>query len=174
MGLKTIKQRYKTEGMIIHVVGEDVAFGTPLAPTVLLVSPRGEILQSAASLRMKCYDDIEERLRQDPNEFVRCLEAEEEYGDLQTVFSFKNGKIVEQQTDNIGWPNTTIDGELMYENSHFETRAACIENAKANLKAAVRSGIERVRRLSDDLAREEKSLCQSWEQLETLNEQESA
>lgn len=43
------------------------------------------------------------------------------------VYTFEDGELVKSFTDKYGWPNTTFDGKLMYNNTHFKTPAEAIE-----------------------------------------------
>jgi hypothetical protein len=45
------------------------------------------------------------------------------------VFYEESGEILSTFCADPGWPNTTISGELMYENSHFPTGREAAENA---------------------------------------------
>ena len=45
------------------------------------------------------------------------------------VFYEENGDILSTFCEKPGWPNTTITGELMYENSHYPTGKAAAENS---------------------------------------------
>lgn len=71
------------------------------------------------------------------------------------VFYAKYGRILETYTDELGWPNVTVDGTLMYENSHFEDR----ETALAHETKSLRNHIEMCR---DRLA-ESKVAVDKWQ-----------
>ncbi len=45
------------------------------------------------------------------------------------VFLVEDGKIIETVTDAYGWPNTTIDGTQLFDNTSFQTKAEAIEYA---------------------------------------------
>ena len=43
------------------------------------------------------------------------------------VYTVKKGELIESFTDKYGWPNTTINGEIMYNNVWFKTKQEAIK-----------------------------------------------
>jgi len=54
------------------------------------------------------------------------------------VFTFYRGKLVETFTDAYGWPNTTVSGETMYENTHFKTATVALQYGIVEYKAGIK------------------------------------
>jgi len=67
------------------------------------------------------------------------------------VFYVDDGKLIETFTDSYGWPNTTITGELMYDNTHFKSRKKVIEKGISELGYAIENMNERVIQCQNDL-----------------------
>lgn len=67
------------------------------------------------------------------------------------VFYVDDGKLIETVTDCYGWPNTTITGELMYDNTHFKSRKKAIEKGISELGYAIENMEERVIQCQNDL-----------------------
>lgn len=55
------------------------------------------------------------------------------------VFTCDDGKLIETFTDEYGYPNTTISGEVMYENTYFKTRDAAIKYGIEDCNYAIKS-----------------------------------
>lgn len=55
------------------------------------------------------------------------------------VFTSENGKLIETFTDHYGWPNTTIEGFIMYDNAYFPTRRQAIDYGITEYGLAVES-----------------------------------
>jgi len=69
------------------------------------------------------------------------------------VFTIEDGKLVETCTDKYGYPNTTISGEIMYENTHFKTREEAIKHGIEEYEAGVRIMSRRLKELEEDVSK---------------------
>lgn len=67
------------------------------------------------------------------------------------VFTCEDGKLIETFTDKYGYPNTTISGEIMYENTYFKTRKKAIEYGIEDCGYAIKSYERREKELLSDL-----------------------
>ena len=88
----------------------------------------------------------------DISPIIKIIEELKESGELRTIidgqdtienplpvfYVNREGILVETSTDAYGWPNTTIDGDLMYDNTYFNNR-----------DSAIRDGVERYTELVD-------------------------
>lgn len=93
---------------------------------------------------------------------------------LLPVFTFKEGKIIETATDKYGYPNTTVDGEVMYESRHFPTKEAAIEKAIIGYSAGAELAARHLKQVESDLlkAKEELATYEGYvEQLKSLQNQ---
>lgn len=54
-----------------------------------------------------------------------------------TVWTFEDGKLIETHTDKYGYPNTTFDGFIMYENTHFLIKQDAIKKGIREYQAAI-------------------------------------
>lgn len=55
-----------------------------------------------------------------------------------TVYFFDENHIIQESyTDKLGWPNTTFDGKLMYDNVFFPTREEAVNNEISELKCSL-------------------------------------
>lgn len=66
---------------------------------------------------------------------------------------YYEGVIIEKQCEELGWPNCTHDGELMYENSFSTNRKEIVKYAKRNAAAGAESMERRVGEIEADLAK---------------------
>jgi hypothetical protein len=67
------------------------------------------------------------------------------------VYTVKNGELIESFTDKYGWPNTTMDGFIMYENEWYKTREEAIEYGISEYTAGLSILERRKRGIQDDL-----------------------
>lgn len=76
------------------------------------------------------------------------------------VFTYdRDYNVIETKTDALGWPNTTIDGKLMYTNMYFDkiddARRAAIREAKSSLDIHIERSSEykeKLERINDRIA----------------------
>lgn len=66
------------------------------------------------------------------------IEGNDEIENPIPVWTFKKGNLIESHTDKYGWPNTTYDGNIMYENLYFKTPEEAIDKAIREHEAGVR------------------------------------
>lgn len=79
------------------------------------------------------------------------------------VFYVKRGDLIEEVTDEFGWPNTTNSGEVMHDNTHFRTREQAIQYGIELYKSHVQS-------ISEIIKYKERQLQES---MDKLNQYES-
>lgn len=89
-----------------------------------------------------------------------------------TVYTFDRGKIIEKQCDELGWPNATHDGEIMYDNTHSMDRDQVVQWAKDDLRSAIKFAKDQLGRLRAEITKTEISLAESETALSELEETE--
>ena len=57
----------------------------------------------------------------------QIIQEPDDYEQLLPVFTIKDGKLVETFCEEYGYPNLTIEGELMYENTFFKNKIDAIK-----------------------------------------------
>jgi hypothetical protein len=84
------------------------------------------------------------------------------------VYTVKNGELIESFTDKYGWPNTTIDGFIMYENEWYKTREEAIEYGISEYTAGLSMLQRRKREVQDDLNKLSIQIQDEWANLEKI------
>jgi len=82
------------------------------------------------------------------------------------VWTFEDGKLIETHTDEYGWPNTTFDGYVMYENTHFPTKKEAIEKAIVECEIGVKWVSESIEELEEKIVKEKERLEKEKKHLE--------
>ncbi len=85
---------------------------------------RKALLSSNAEL-LFIYDKLQELI--DNGQIKDIIEGQDEIENPITVYTFEDGKLIETFTDKLEWPNTTINGDIMYENTYFKDKKEAIE-----------------------------------------------
>lgn len=135
MGWKNVKEHYRIEHTV-HLRDGNLCIGSGYLPENVVVAPDGRLLKTsvAASATFRRYEtDIDA----DPATFRRLLHEPDTFTGAIPVYSYVDGEIVTLACEVLGWPNVTHDGQLMYENTHFADRTACIEKAISDYSAGV-------------------------------------
>jgi len=89
------------------------------------------------------------------------IEGKDEIDNPLPVYSIRNGKVIESFTDGYGWPNTTEDGETMYDNTHFDDREKAIKHGIEDEEIGIKIWIEELATRKDHLREAERKLERS-------------
>lgn len=87
-----------------------------------------------------------------------------------TVYSFDENKceIVESFCEALGYPNVTLDGEMMYNNTHFASREDSVKKAIENAEAGVRLTLRCISEKESDILRLQEMLSKEYQALSYL------
>lgn len=81
------------------------------------------------------YDKLKELV--ESGELREIIDGDDILENPLPVFTVSGGKLISTFTDEYGWPNTTIDGTMMYDNTHFKTKRKAIEYGIREAKASI-------------------------------------
>lgn len=156
MGWKNVKQHYRISH-IVRVANDQLCIGSGYIPEIIVVSLAGEII--------KRYDrrdgDLaryQEEIEADPVLFAQLMREPDKFDHSIPVFSFLGCEIIEKQCEELGWPNVTHDGDVMYENTWFPTREQAIRAAKQDARSAISGWGGALERVQDELERVKRQL----------------
>ena len=162
MGWKSVRDYYQ----ITHIVqvvekydepGQYICIGSPYVHDIIAISAAdGRVIKRYRDGR-SVNPDLERyqaAFDRDPGKLREMVETADSFGPTHTIWTWKDGEIIEKQCEELGWPNVTIDGLMMYENTFSTDRSKVIQWAIENAKAA-RSNYEQ--RVEEHLKALEKS-----------------
>ena len=112
------------------------------------------------------YDKLTEMI--ESGEIIEIINGKDELENPLPVFTVDNGVLIETFTDKYGWPNTTIDGDIMYENTYFKTKQKAILHGISELGYSIENVKERIENLELDLEKAKNRLSEKEQQLLTL------
>ena len=152
MGWKNIKQHYSILH-IVHVRDDKILIGSPYVSDLLSIDQDCNVIRPHTHLgEGGDLTRIRRAMEGDRKKLRELMVTPDTFGELMTVYTFEDDRIIEKQCEEIGFPNVTTDGELMYDNSHFAKREQAIRHAKRNAAAIVSSISENVERREAELA----------------------
>lgn len=102
-------------------------------------------------------------------EIIDIINGQDQIENPLPVFTVYKGILVETFTDKYGWPNTTIDGYIMYVNTYFQTREEAVLYGIKQLNYSIKSTNKKIENLISELNKAKKRLAdKEQQQLETL------
>ena len=84
------------------------------------------------------------------------------------VFTYSQGELISTFTDEYGWPNTTISGEMMYNNNWFKTKREAIEYGIKEEAYCIESFKEQVRQKKKEFRERKLRLLETEQNLRNL------
>lgn len=139
MGWKNFKQHYgikflSVEKGVVHV-------GSPMLPSLFGISLDGKDLTvwKPLVLQGSQLEALYNRISAEREMVERLLVGPDTFENTQVVYTFDNdGNILAVECEEFGWPNLTVAGELMYENTHFKTFEEAKKNCLESLSSMAR------------------------------------
>lgn len=160
MKARLLKKILNNTGYIINNNDDYIAVGSPLCHNLISVNKKTLKLRYALdtwhegrnSLRSEellfIWDKLQELINN--GEIKNIIEGQDEIENPLPVFTVRDGKVVKSFTDQYGWPNITIDGDEMYDNTWFKTELEAINYGIQEYKA----GMNMVQRTIDERRKE--------------------
>lgn len=135
MGWKKVKDYYSIKHTV-HVRDGNICIGSAYIPCIIVINHEGIVINDDGKSNTSLVQAVA-AFKADPA-ILKCLiEEKDEFVAHLPVWSFNENSIIEQRCEKHGWPNVTFDGQLMYENTHFPTRALAIEAAKKSAQSTI-------------------------------------
>tara|TARA_R110001592_G_scaffold211135_2_gene462855 strand:- start:2044 stop:2580 length:537 start_codon:yes stop_codon:yes gene_type:complete len=152
MGVQLIKKHFSIEH-IVHRIGDNIFIGSPYISQMLKFNLKGVLIEGAD--RLGRNDELKgyvKNISANMNVFTELAKKPDPINNRVPIFCFAEDEvtIIETHCECAGWPNTTHEGQLMYENSHFADKEKAIRHGISNAKA----GVSIFKRRMDELMRE--------------------
>ena len=96
------------------------------------------------------WDKLQELI--DNGQIKDIIEGVDKIENPLPVYTVDDGKLIATFTDQYGWPNTTINGEMMYENTHFKISIEAIKYGIADCEAGLKLSEQRLSEVEKELA----------------------
>lgn len=136
MGWKNIKEHYRIKHIVL--VSDGMIFiGSPYVHDLIRVSTLGEVMWGSLG---RCSGELARyhaEMTADRAKLRELFHQPDTFAASLPVFTYADSEIIEKQCEAFGWPNTTHDGALMYENTFFRTREEAVKAAKENAVAGI-------------------------------------
>lgn len=153
MGWKNVKEHY---GIVhsVQVTPDGLCIGSPYVHDIIVINiADGKIIKkyrdgSSCNANLHRYQT---EFDASPEKLRSLIESPDNFGSTRTVYTWEGAEILEKQCEELGWPNVTTDGHMMYENTFSTDRAQVVKWAIADAKAAVKAYKRQAQERSDAL-----------------------
>lgn len=137
MKARLLKKLLNDTGYIVNNSKEYIAVGSPMCHNLISVDKKTLKVKYA----LDTFHEGRKAIKSPELEFIwdklheliitgqiqDIINGNDEIENPLPVFTVYDGQLIRTFTDAYGWPNTTIEGELMYENTFFKTEKEAIE-----------------------------------------------
>lgn len=113
------------------------------------------------------WDKLHELIR--TGQIQDIINGTDEIENPLPVFTVEKGQLIETFTDKYGWPNVTIDGHEMYDNTYFKTKKKAIEYGIKDSEAGIKNMEEHMSQQWDDLIKTSNRILREKEYLKHFN-----
>ena len=178
MKARLLKKMMNDSGYYANDHSEYIAMGSPLCHDLISVNKKTLKVRYALDTFHEGRKSLEGRTNDEllfiwdkfheliaSGQIHEIINGNDEIENPLTVWTFEDGKLIETFTDKYGWPNTTFDGKVMYENTHFKTKKEAIDKGIIEYEAGVSLAERRVKELEEDLQKAKDWLSKEQEYL---------
>lgn len=152
MSWKNVRDHYQVQHTV-RVREAGICIGSPYIPDIIIIGLDGVV--------KKRYKDgatnedlrrIQDAFDADPGKLKELVLSPDSFDKAITVYTYDGGNILEKKCEELGWPNVTHDGQMMYENTFSDDKAKVVEWAKDCADRRIRDTRESVEEAERRLA----------------------
>lgn len=153
MGWKAIKEHYHIDHSVQVVPGKGICIGSPYVHDLLTIDAAGQVIVGKLGVRSgEKLDRYKQEMEADPAKLVELMAKPDTFERSIVVYTYEGGEIIECACEELGWPNVTHDGRMMYENTFSVDRAEVVGWAVRSARSSIEAWTENVARRQADLA----------------------
>jgi len=168
MKARLLKKLLNDTGYAVHDYLNCICIGSPMCSTLVTMDKKNYALNYAADTFNQGRDALKndelvfiwDKLSHlaDSGELNAIIEGDDELEINLPVFTVEDGVLKETVTDSYGWPNVTISGELMYDNTWFKTKEEAIQYGIKDMEYAIKHTKESIERHEVELHEKNRGL----------------
>ncbi|MEW9523891.1 hypothetical protein MRBLRH8O_001706 [Agrobacterium radiobacter] len=136
MGWKNVKEHYRIDHQV-QVTNEGICIGSPYIHAIIVISLDGTLVKEDDRTLNDKLSRYQAEMKADPGKLRDLVLSEDKFSSSIPVYTYDGATIVPKFCEELGWPNVTHDGAMMYDNTFFADREAAVEAAKRNCEAAI-------------------------------------
>lgn len=174
MGWKAVRDRYRIGHLVQVVPGKGICIGSPYVHDLIVIDDAGTVTENhkvGMSGELGRYRD---EMAADPALLQALIAQEDVFERSIAVYTFEGANIIELACEELGWPNVTHDGRMMFENTFSSNRDKVVRWAFRSARAGIEAWGERVAERERDLSEARAHLARRQNDLIALLARESA
>jgi uncharacterized Zn finger protein (UPF0148 family) len=159
MGWKAIKEHYRIDHAVAVVPGKGICIGSPYVHDLITIDDDANVIIGKLGVRPgEKLDRYREEMEADRAKLKAIIAQPDTFERSIAVFTYQGADIIECACEELGWPNVTHDGRMMYENMFSTDRAEVVDWAIRSARSSVEAWTENVARRQDELAETQQHL----------------
>lgn len=153
MSWKNVRDHYQVEHTV-QVTDAGICIGSPYIHNIIIIGLDGVVKKRYESGHTnEDLRRIQDAFDADPEKLKKLVLSSDTFDKTITVYTYDGGDILEKKCEELGWPNVTHDGLMMYENTFSDDKTKVIQWAKddatRHIRDARESVVEAERRLAE-------------------------
>jgi hypothetical protein len=169
MGFKAFKEYFCIENHIVSVYQGVIRIGLGHVSNLVGIDMQTGGILANDDFSVFLAQNYPEILNSTNEERLALIQVKDQFRQSIPVYTSCNGQIIEKQCEELGYPNVTHDGEIMYQNSHYANKADAVEYARKDLHYLIENYKESVADLETKLAEKKGKLAESKKIMEEFN-----
>lgn len=151
MGWKNVKEHYRI-GHIVQIEDQKICIGSGYIHDLIVLGLDGTMLKRQSGTNNEELGRYQQEMDADPALLRSLIKTPDTFAASITVYTYKDGDILEKQCEQPGWPNVTHDGQVMYENAFSTDREVTVARAKEEAEISIRYTKEAIEETEQKLA----------------------
>lgn len=131
MGWKRVKEHYRVQHLV-QVTDEGICIGSPYIHNIIIIGADGKIKKPYNGTTNEDLRRIQDEIDADPAMLRKLVLTADTFDKSIPVYTYDGGEIIECKCEELGWPNVTHGGAMMYENTFSVDKAEVVKWAKRN------------------------------------------
>lgn len=171
MGWKAFKDHFKIKHHVV-IEGDKLCIGSDYVHNLAEIGlATGKVIPRQGAFSDFLKEKYPELAAAGPKDILALLEQPDVFEASIQVFTYDGAEILEKRCEALGWPNTTHDGLMQYDNTFSADKAKVIAWAKRSAESWVDMAGSRVEDLEKELADARERLAARQEVVRQLAEQ---
>lgn len=144
MGIKALKEKFNIEHIVCKTK-KGVCIGSSYIHDLAIINLKTGLIFITPDFSNMFRSEYPALFAAKSDEILAILNSDDDFKQSLPVYVFIGDTIVEKFCEEHGWPNTTHDGLLMYENEFFANKMDAIKHAIKNRKWHKKALNERIK-----------------------------
>jgi hypothetical protein len=165
MGWKRVRDHYRVQHAV-QVTSEGICIGSSYIHNIIVIGADGKVKKRYESGTNEDLRRIQDEMDADPAILRKVVLTADTFDKSIPVYTYDGGEIIECKCEEMGWPNVTHGGSMMYENTFSQDKTQVVKWAKRNAelgvkmcKESVAAAEQRLLECRERLAKEESDLA---------------